>query len=173
MSRRASRRKFPKIRWTPEEDELLFQSIQRNGTNNWTLVAESLPFRTGKQCRERWINQLNPDLNVDQWTTEEDNRLLTLAKIHGHRWAVISSFLNGRSVTSTKNRYGFLQRHQGEMIRRLDFAPDRRTFEYEPPSAPRETSKEPGSKKVMLPSIDLLPNGPIAGRSFYAGLFPY
>ncbi len=32
--------------------------------------------RTGKQIRERWHNQLDPDIKKDSWTQEEDRALI-------------------------------------------------------------------------------------------------
>lgn len=40
----------------------------RAGTRSWTLVASHLPGRTGKQCRERWHNQLDDGIRKDAWT---------------------------------------------------------------------------------------------------------
>lgn len=45
--------------WTPEEDELLKSLVAKLGTKHWSLIAQHLP-RTGKQCRERWCNYLDP-----------------------------------------------------------------------------------------------------------------
>ena len=42
--------------WTTEEDELVRRCVGIYGTRAWTLVAQDLPGRTGKQCRERWHN---------------------------------------------------------------------------------------------------------------------
>ncbi|XP_019092165.1 PREDICTED: pentatricopeptide repeat-containing protein At3g09040, mitochondrial-like [Camelina sativa] len=35
----------------------------RYGPAKWSVIAQSLPGRIGKQCRERWHNHLNPDIN--------------------------------------------------------------------------------------------------------------
>jgi hypothetical protein len=63
---------FVKGPWTTREDELLTQMVQTYGTKRWSLVASSFKGRTGKQCRERWTNQLNPLINKRPWSTEED-----------------------------------------------------------------------------------------------------
>jgi hypothetical protein len=39
---------------------------------SWSFIARQLKGRLGKQCRERWYNHLNPDINKEPWTTEED-----------------------------------------------------------------------------------------------------
>ncbi|XP_035831554.1 myb-like protein A isoform X2 [Helianthus annuus] len=46
--------------WTKEEDEELIQLVQQLGPQKWSTIAQRLPGRIGKQCRERWHNHLNP-----------------------------------------------------------------------------------------------------------------
>ena len=41
--------------WTKEEDSTLLDLVLKNGPGNWSMVAESLPRRTAKQCRERYF----------------------------------------------------------------------------------------------------------------------
>lgn len=35
-------------------------------------------YRRGKQCRERWNNYLDPEINRGEWTDEEDYKLLQI-----------------------------------------------------------------------------------------------
>ena len=56
----------------PQEDEKLSDLVQQQGTKHWSMVARQLPGRSGKQCRERWFNHVDPDINHDPWTVEED-----------------------------------------------------------------------------------------------------
>lgn len=101
-----------KMKWTSEEDELLISRIKKFGTGNWSLIALELSGRTGKQCRERWTNQLNPNLNRDNWTLSEDRILLQQQQICGNSWSKIAMFLPGRSSNSVKNRWSWLVRHR-------------------------------------------------------------
>ncbi|KAM3401050.1 hypothetical protein ACQJBY_005698 [Aegilops geniculata] len=50
--------------WTVEEDTLLRAKVHEFGKGRWAKVALYLPGRSGKQCRERWINQLDPNIEV-------------------------------------------------------------------------------------------------------------
>lgn len=44
--------------------------IDEHGTCSWTKVGESFSERTGKQCRERWYNHLDPSVKKGEWTAE-------------------------------------------------------------------------------------------------------
>ena len=101
-----------KMKWTAEEDEILVSRIEKYGTGNWSLIAQELAGRTGKQCRERWTNQLNPNLNRENWTPSEDRILLQQQQICGNSWSKIAMFLPGRSSNSVKNRWSWLVRHR-------------------------------------------------------------
>jgi hypothetical protein len=106
-----------KIKWTLPEDELLRETVDREGETNWSRVASVLPGRTGKQCRERWRNQLDPRLNRDNWTPVEDILLVQRQKVLGNAWSKIAEVLPGRSSNSVKNRWCWLTRHRSERER--------------------------------------------------------
>jgi hypothetical protein len=101
-----------KVKWTEREDQILTGNVQKYSTSNWSLIACALPGRTGKQCRERWTNQLDPSLNRDNWTSQEDAILLFQQKTCGNCWSKISHFLPRRSANAIKNRWCWLTRHR-------------------------------------------------------------
>ena len=39
--------------WSQDEDDMLIKLVAKHGPKIWSLIAESLPGRVGKQCRER------------------------------------------------------------------------------------------------------------------------
>ena len=47
------------------------QQVGQYGPKRWSLIASNLPGRTGKQCRERWHNQLDPNIKKEGWSEEE------------------------------------------------------------------------------------------------------
>jgi myb proto-oncogene protein len=66
-----------KTQWQKKEDEELFKIISEKGTKQWQEIADTLNeilgvSRNGKQCRERWYNFLNPEINRDPFTPQED-----------------------------------------------------------------------------------------------------
>lgn len=134
-----------KVKWTEQEDQMLIQSIEQVGTSNWSLVASYLPGRSGKQCRERWTNQLDPMLNRDNWTPHEDALLLYNQQIYGNCWSKIMQFLPGRSSNSVKNRWCWLTRHRSH-----------------PPKAAQLLSYI-AQKRASAPTVvPILPNRPVA-----------
>ena len=100
-----------KQKWTHAEDASLIAAVQKLGTKSWKDIADFVPGRNGKQCRERWTGQLSPTITKDVWTPEEDSMLIVAQNTNGNRWALIAKMLHGRSSISVKNRWGWLQRH--------------------------------------------------------------
>ena len=72
-----------RIPWSEEEDKAMKQLVNKYGTSNWTLISSKMgKARNGKQCRERWYNQLNPSMKKNNWTINGNsfNNGLTLIK---------------------------------------------------------------------------------------------
>ena len=94
------RRKF-----SPEEDDLLIKLISKYGAKKWDKIAQSIPGRTGRQCRDRFANYLNPTLVNGPWTIIEDRLLHQKVLEYGQHWNVIAKFFKGRSANNIKNRW--------------------------------------------------------------------
>ena len=62
------------------------------GPRKWSTIASHLPGRIGKQCRERWHNHLNPNINKTPWGEDEDRNILVAHRTLGNRWAEIGSY---------------------------------------------------------------------------------
>lgn len=99
--------------WTPLEENRLVKLVEHVGQKHWSVIAASMPGRSGKQCRERWLNHLRPDIRRGSWSEEEE---LVLAKGHlelGTRWSALAQRLPGRTENSIKNRWNATLRCKG------------------------------------------------------------
>lgn len=108
--------------WTAEEDQILREKRALYG-RKWAKIAAHLPGRQGKQCRERFVNHLDPELKKGEWTDDEEAILIAMHQHHGNRWANISKHLPGRSDNDVKNHwYSTIQRkfqQHGKEVRKL------------------------------------------------------
>ncbi len=82
-----------KGQWTPEEDQKVIDLVHLHGAKKWTLIARHLNGRIGKQCRERWHNHLNPEINKKPWTQEEDGVIIEAHGRYGNQWSRIAKLL--------------------------------------------------------------------------------
>ncbi|KAJ6228684.1 myb DNA-binding domain superfamily protein-related [Anaeramoeba flamelloides] len=96
--------KLKKGSWSKEEDQFLKQGVKSHG-QSWPQVSLFVPGRTAKQCRERWMNQLDPSIYHGPWREEEDMILIEKHRIFGNQWSKIKKFLHGRPDNVIKNRW--------------------------------------------------------------------
>uniref|UniRef100_A0A7S2RUK4 Myb-like DNA-binding domain containing protein n=1 Tax=Eucampia antarctica TaxID=49252 RepID=A0A7S2RUK4_9STRA len=107
----SSKRKSGPKTWTKEEDTILLGMVQNmRMPMKWSIVAQSMPERTGKQCRERYVNHLNPRLKSSDWSPVEDATIFHLYNTGGSQWAKMSKMIPGRTDNGIKNRFHNLRR---------------------------------------------------------------
>ena len=100
-------KKATRVMWTDDEDKKLISIIKTLGVqaDTWKKAAERLNGRNIKQCRERWCNQLDPNVKKGQWTPEEEELIIKLQREIGNKWSQIASKLIGRTDNSVKNHW--------------------------------------------------------------------
>ncbi|CAK7228459.1 Pre-mRNA-splicing factor cef1 [Sporothrix curviconia] len=148
--------------WTNIEDEVLKAAISKYGLNQWARVSSLLARKTPKQCKARWNEYLDPSIRKIEWSKEEDEKLLHLAKLMPTQWRTIAPIV-GRTANQCLERYQRL----------LDEAEQREASEFglagvseggeaSVPSAdsvrklrPGEVDPDPESKPARPDTIDL------------------
>ena len=93
-----------KGKWTQEEDNKIIELVALYG-KNWSAIAKLFKTRNGKQIRDRYINVLDPSINKEKFTEEEDKLLTELYKENGPKWSEITKYFPNRTTDMIKNRF--------------------------------------------------------------------
>ena len=91
--------------FSAQEDAILTNIMYHEPFQTWIHVAEKLPGRTARQCRDRWVNYLSPSNKNGPWSQEEDQLLAEKYLQHGPQWTSIAKYFDGRSENNVKNRW--------------------------------------------------------------------
>jgi len=72
---------------------------------SWNFISKIIKNRTSKQIRLRYNNYLNPELKKDDFSKEEDFKIISLYKIFCNQWTKYKDFVPGRSDKIIKRRF--------------------------------------------------------------------
>ncbi|KAG9443809.1 hypothetical protein H6P81_015149 [Aristolochia fimbriata] len=134
--------------WKNTEDEILKAAVMKYGKNQWARISSLLVRKSAKQCKARWYEWLDPSIKKTEWTREEDEKLLHLAKLMPTQWRTIAPIV-GRTPSQCLERYEKL----------LDAACVK-DENYEPSDDPRklrpgEIDPNPESKPARPDPVDM------------------
>jgi len=104
VERRAALEKTIRVRWTPEEDELLLELITQHGPRHWKQLARHFPSREAPQLRSRWVHSLADTSSKRPFTEKEDEWILEGYARFGAKWKHIASFMEHRLPNDVHNR---------------------------------------------------------------------
>eukprot|EP01083_Nonionella_stella_P283330 964261_1 len=93
--------------WKNTEDEILKAAVMKYGKNQWARISSLLVRKSAKQCKARWFEWLDPSIKKVDWTREEEEKLLHLAKIMPTQWRTIAPII-GRTAAQCLEHYEIL-----------------------------------------------------------------
>jgi len=134
--------------WKNTEDEILKAAVMKYGKNQWARISSLLVRKSAKQCKARWYEWLDPSIKKTEWSREEEEKLLHLAKIMPNQWKTIAPIV-GRTASQCLEHYEKL----------LDAAQNREES-YDPAEDPRrlrpgEIDPNPEAKPARPDPIDM------------------
>ena len=145
---------------------------------NWSAVARLVPNRTDSQCRERWLNSLDPDLYANTpWAEAEDELLTQLVAKHGHiegtggggrrgkgktaPWSKIASYIKGRTDAMCARRWAHLQKRKSRGKARAGPSKQENAVANDKRQKPAaRAGKPPVTRKKQTSTNRALVNGP-------------
>ena len=90
-----------------QEELYLTQLIEAYPGKDWVLISSLLKAsgftKSRKQCRDRWLNYINPILDKSPFKEEEINKLFLLYKKYGKSWSNMAMLFENRSENMLKN----------------------------------------------------------------------
>ncbi|KAE8699000.1 mitochondrial protein translocase family [Hibiscus syriacus] len=90
--------------WKNTEDEILKATVMKYGKKQWARISSLLVRKSAKQCKARWYEWLDPSIKKTEWTREEDEKLLHLAKLMPTQWRTIAPIV-GRTPSQCLERF--------------------------------------------------------------------
>lgn len=95
--------------WSHNEEQMLIEGVNQYGTSDFTKIAKKIFnwTRSGNACRLKYFQGLDPDINHDEWTEDEDAQLIHLRDDEHLSWADIARQIPGRNDSQCRQRYRY------------------------------------------------------------------
>jgi hypothetical protein len=59
------------------------------GTQDWKVIANYFPGRTADQCKNHWSVVLDPNVNREPWTAQEDAIIMEVCYLFIFQYIVV------------------------------------------------------------------------------------
>ena len=132
--------------WKNTEDEILKAAVMKYGKNQWDRIASLMPRKNAKQCKARWFEWLDPSIKKTEWTREEEEKLLHMAKLMPTQWRTIAPIVGRTAAQCLEHYEKLLDRAQGNDT---DGADDPRKLR------PGEIDPSPETKPAKPDPVDM------------------
>ena len=90
--------------WKNSEDEILKSAVMKYGLNQWSRISSLLVRKSAKECKARWYEWLDPSIRKTEWSREEEEKLLHLAKTFRTQWRTVATII-GRTTQQCIEKY--------------------------------------------------------------------
>ena len=98
-----------KGKWNKEEDKQLIKLVNTFG-KCWNLISKIFKTRSNKQIMNRYEEYLNDNMDLKDFSKEEDFIILNNFLLFGKNWNDYKKLLPNRSSRKIKKRFFLLQR---------------------------------------------------------------
>lgn len=134
--------------WKNTEDEILKAAVMKYGLNQWARISSLLVRKSAKQCKARWYEWLDPSIKKTEWSREEEEKLLHLAKLMPTQWRTIAPIV-GRTPAQCLEHYEKLLDAAQQKDAEFDSADDPRRLR------PGEIDPQPETKPARPDPVDM------------------
>ncbi|XP_069831984.1 cell division cycle 5-like protein [Dendropsophus ebraccatus] len=134
--------------WRNTEDEILKAAVMKYGKNQWSRIASLLHRKSAKQCKARWYEWLDPSIKKTEWSREEEEKLLHLAKLMPTQWRTIAPII-GRTAAQCLEHYEYLLDKAAQRDNEEEAADDPRKLK------PGEIDPNPETKPARPDPVDM------------------
>ncbi|XP_049591101.1 cell division cycle 5-like protein [Syngnathus scovelli] len=134
--------------WRNTEDEILKAAVMKYGKNQWSRIASLLHRKSAKQCKARWYEWLDPSIKKTEWSREEEEKLLHLAKLMPTQWRTIAPII-GRTAAQCLEHYEYLLDKAAQRDNEEEVGEDPRKLK------PGEIDPNPETKPARPDPVDM------------------